>query len=309
MVENTGKSIFKMSHITNRIYQDEKDFQIILDLVAKVRPPEHLNDYPCKADLEENFASESIRANTRLWFDDDKPIAWAYVDEFNNLRWELVRQYQELIGIEIVAWGETCIRKQLANGETSTLDASCREDYTERISFLTGYGFRQTEDSTLYMTRPLSKLIPDPVLPQGFRLRPIRGMEEAEAVASTHRAAFGTEYMTVENRLAIMNTSEYDPSLDLLVIAPDGIVAAYCTCSVNAQTQIGFTDPVATHPRYQHMGLARALLLKGMQLLKERGMEFARLGTSGENIAMQKTAESVGFKVEYRTIWFSKEVN
>ncbi len=298
-----------MSHVSSRIYESEKDFQIILDLLTKVRPATHLNDYPVKVDIEENLASEEIRGNTRLWFDNGQPIAWAYVDEFNNLRWELDKKYEETLGAEIVAWGEACIRKTLAKNEPATLDASCREDYPDRISFLQCHGFRQTEDTSIHMTRPLSEPIPEPELLQGFLIRPIKGVEEAEAVASTHRAAFGTEYMTTENHLIIMNTSEYDPSLDLLVIAPDGNVAAYCTCSVNDQTKVGFTDPVATHPRYQRMGLARALLLRGMQLLKEQGMKSAHLGTSGDNIAMQKTAESVGFTVEYKTIWFSKQVN
>jgi ribosomal protein S18 acetylase RimI-like enzyme len=115
--------------------------------------------------------------------------------------------------------------------------------------------------------------------------------------------------MTTENRLAIMNTSDYDPSLDLLVIAPDGTIAAYCTCSVNEREKKGSTDPVATHPKYQRMGLSRGLLLTGLRLLKEHGMTSAHLGTSGDNVAMQKTAESVGFTMEYKTIWFSKEVN
>jgi GNAT superfamily N-acetyltransferase len=298
-----------MSPITSRIYENEKDFQIIIDLLTKLRPAEHLNDYPVKVDIEENLASESIRANTRLWFDDGQPIVWAYVDDFNNLRWEINGQYDELIGVELVAWGESCIRRMSADGETNTLDASCRNDYAERISFLMRHGFHQTEGTSIAMRRDLSMPIPEPELPQGFIIRPIKGMEEAEAVASTHRAAFGTDYMTAENRLTIMNTSEYDPSLDLLVIAPDGTVAAYCTCSVNEKGKTGMTDPVATHPNYQHMGLARALLLTGTRLLKERGMMSARLGTSGDNMAMQKTAESVGFKVEYTTIWFSKEIN
>jgi mycothiol synthase len=298
-----------MSHITSRIYEDEKDFQIIIDLLNKLRPPEHLNDYPVKVDIEENLASESIRANTRIWFDDGQPIGWAYVDDFNNLRWEIDGQYDELIGSEIVALGESCIRKTLANEETATLDASCREDYAERISFLKRYGFHQTEGTSIAMTRDLSVSIPEPKLPQGFVIRPIKGMEEAEAVASMHRAAFGSEYMTTENRLVIMNTEEYDLSLDLLVITPGGTVAAYCTCSVNEKEKTGMTDPVATHPQYQRMGLARALLIMGMKLLKERGMMSACLGTSGDNIAMQKTAEFAGFKVEYTTIWFSKEVN
>jgi ribosomal protein S18 acetylase RimI-like enzyme len=146
------------------------------------------------------------------------------------------------------------------------------------------------------------------VLPPEFVIRSITGWQEAEAVAAMHRAAFGTEYMTTENRLVIMNTSEYDPSLDLLVVAPDGSLAANCICSVNEQEKRAFTDPVSTHPKFQRLGLARALLLTGLKLLKERGMASAHLGTSGDNLAMQKTAQSVGFTIEHKTIWFSKGV-
>jgi ribosomal protein S18 acetylase RimI-like enzyme len=158
------------------------------------------------------------------------------------------------------------------------------------------------------MIRPLTKSIPDRELPPGFIIRALAGTEEADGVAAMHRAAFGTNYMTTERRLAIMDTSEYDPSLDLVVVAPDGVIVANCICSVREDSKIGNTDPVATHPHYQRMGLARALLTRGMQLLKERAMLFAHLGTRNDNIAMQKTAESVGFTVEYKTLWFSKEV-
>ena len=296
-----------MSNITSRIYKSEDDFQIIADLLNKHRHPKHRNDYPLKVDIEENLASETVRANTRLWFDDDRPIGWAYVDDFNNLRWELDTQYDEAIGSEIIAWGETCIQK--LDEESITLDTSCREDYTDRVSFLKRHGFHQAEGASIAMIRDLSKPIPDPELSNGFIIRPITGTQEAEAVASTHRAAFGTDYMTTERRLAIMNSSEYDPSLDLVVVAPDATIAAYCTCSVNETEKTGDTDPVAVHPRFQRMGLARALLLRGMQLLKERGMISAHLGTSGDNIAMQKTAQSVGFTMEYKKLWFSKEIN
>lgn len=297
-----------MSNISSRIYQDEKDFHAILDLLARVRPADHIDDYPVRVDLEELFASGMIRANTQLWFDADQPVAWAFVDDFNNLHWEQDSAYEETLGSEIVAWGEACIRKTLSTDETKTLDASCREDDSGRIAFLKRHGFRQTDDVNVSMTRSLSQPIPDPVLPQGFAIRPIKGVEEAEAVATMHRAAFGTEYMTTENRLAIMGTSGYDPSLDLLAVAPNGDIAAYCTCSVNDQTLVGMTDPVATHPAYQRMGLSRALLLTGMRALKERGMQFAKLGTGGQNIAMQRTAASVGFRIQYRTLWFAKDV-
>lgn len=298
-----------MRTISSRTYVDEKDFKIMLDLLAAVRPPEHLNDYPGRVDIEENLAAPAIRNNTRLWFDGSQPIGWAYVDEFNNLRWELDTQYEEMTGSQIIEWGVACVQKTLTHGGSTTLDASCREDYAARIAFLKQFGFQQTEDTTIRMRRNLSKLIPQSKLPQGFTIRSIAGIQEAEAVAGMHRAAFGTEYMTAEKRRIIMSTSGYDPVLDLLVIAPDGAIAANCICSVNEGSKIGSTDPVATHPAYQRLGLARALLLTGLRLLQERGMSFADLGTSGENLAMQKTAESAGFRIDDKTIWFSKEVD
>lgn len=298
-----------MTPISSRRYEGEKDFQIMLDLLNKLRPASHINDFPVKVHIEENLAVEEIRANARLWFDESQPIGWAYVDDSHNLNWELERQYTEPVGAEMVVWGVNCIRKTLATGETSTLDASCREDYKERLDFLSQHGFRQTETVTVHMKRNLSKPIPEFELPHGFQIRSVKGIEEAESIASTHRAAFGTDYMTTENRLIIMNTSEYDPSLDLVVIAPDRTIAAYCTCSVNEQEKEGWTDPVATHPNYQHMGLAKALLLKGMQMLKERGMEYACLGTSGKNIAMRKAAQSVGFYISHKNLWFEKTLD
>jgi GNAT superfamily N-acetyltransferase len=298
-----------MDHISSRLYEDEKDLRILIDLITKLRPPEHLYDYPVKVDIEENLALAATRLNTRLWFDGDQPIGWAYVDEWNNLLWEFDKRYTALLGLQIIRWGEVCVRRIHSHGEWRTLGASCREDDAERIAVLKQFGFRQTEGATIRLVRDLSTPIPEPKLPQGFVLRPIAGVEEAEAVAAMHRAAFRTDYMTTENRLTIMKTSEYDPSLDLIARAPDGTIAANCICSVNEVSKIGNTDPIATHPDYQRMGLARALLLTGLGLLKERGMSFAQLGTSGENIAMQKTAESMGFIMKYKTLWFSKEVS
>jgi mycothiol synthase len=295
-----------MTHIFSRGYEGDRDLQAVLDFTSGIRPPEHRNDYPGRADLEEAFASVTAPKNARLWFADGRLIAWAYVDGYNNLLWEWDQQYTEQLGGEVVRWGEQCARRNLSNREEAALYAHCRDSDIERMDFLKQHGFIPLGDTTLTLIRSLSESIPTPVLPGGFLLRPLFGKQEAEAVAAMHRAAFGTDHMTTENRLIIMGTSGYDRSLDLVVIAPDGSIAANCICSVSPQEKMGFTDPVAAHPSFQGIGLVRALLLTGMQLLKERGMLNARLGTSGSNARMQRSAESVGFKVEYKTIWFKR---
>jgi ribosomal protein S18 acetylase RimI-like enzyme len=120
--------------------------------------------------------------------------------------------------------------------------------------------------------------------------------------------------MTIEERLAMMRVPEYEAALDLLAVAPDGSLAAYCMCTISQEEnertgrQEGYTDPVATHPDYQRLGLAQALLLTGCHELKQRGMETAVLGTSSQNIPMQRTAKAVGFQVQSTKLWFAKPV-
>ena len=130
-----------------------------------------------------------------------------------------------------------------------------------------------------------------------------------------HRLAWGTENMTVEERRSMLQTPFYDPSLDLVVVAPAESLAAYCVCWFSAEENLltgrkdGYTDPIATHPAYQRRGLARALLLSGLRLPKERGIETARMGAAHENLGMLCAAEGVGFRIESETLWFSKTVS
>ncbi|MEW6242009.1 MAG: GNAT family N-acetyltransferase [Chloroflexota bacterium] len=299
-----------MKTITSRLFSGANDLGFILALIGAVRPPDQLTDYPSRVDLHELLQSPVVQSRTRLWFDGEELVAFALVDEYNNLLFDCSPVNLEWLGDEIVQWGVDCLKP----GGARTLDANCRESDITRIFFLESHGFKRKNEETISMLRDLIQPIPEAQLPAGFVIRSVKGETEASALAELHRAAFGSDYMTTENRLAMMRVPDYDPSLDLVVTAPDGSLAAYCMCSISEEEnratgrREGQTDPVATHPRFQKMGLARALLLKGLHLLKERGMDFAGLGTSSENTAMQKTAESVGFYVTLRKIWFEKEI-
>ena len=96
---------------------------------------------------------------------------------------------------------------------------------------------------------------------------------------------------------------------------PDGILAAYCVCFIDGEENAltgqlhGYTDPIATHPDFQRRGLSKALVLAGLSLLKERHVQTACLGTSSDNVAMQLTAESVGFHVTKNVFWYNKPIH
>jgi RimJ/RimL family protein N-acetyltransferase len=48
--------------------------------------------------------------------------------------------------------------------------------------------------------------------------------------------------------------------------------------------------------------------LTGLELLRERGVASAVLGTSSENTAMQAAARSAGFQLEPAKVWFAKSL-
>ncbi len=303
-----------MTTLTSCPYSGLADLQSMLDLLVAVRPAERIAGYPSAVDLRELLALPAVRDNTRLWFNaDERLVGFALVDHYNNLCFE---SDDPGIEAEIVDWGVQCIRRAMeATGEELTLDASCRADDTERLALLERHGFTREPLCSVSMVRSLHEPIPTPQLPAGFGIRHVTGEHEVEALVALHRAAFGTENMTVEERLAMMRTPEYDAELDLVAVAPDGRLAAYCMVSIsqeeNAQTgrNEGYTDPVATHPDFQRRGLAKALLLAGLRALQQRGIDTACLGTSSDNMAMQRTAQAAGFRVQSTTFWFSKPVS
>jgi len=304
--------------LDSRTYSGSADLQLMIDLLVAIRPAERIADYPGIVDLRELLALSSVQANTRLWFGaEGQVIGFAFVDHYHNLRFEFDRQAAHPdIEAEIVEWGMARLQRAgQANGEPLMLDASCLADDAERIALLKRHGFVEQTVRSLHMARSLAQPIPAPQLPAGFHIRHAAGEQEATALVALHRAAFGTVTMTVEERLAMMRAPEYEAELDLLAVAPDGRLAAYCMCLIsqeeNARTgrNEGYTDPVATHPDFQRRGVAKALLLTGLQQLKQRGIATAVLGTSSENAAMLRTAQAVGFCVQATTLWFSKPVS
>lgn len=310
-----------MTLLTSNLYTGETDLKDMIDLLARSRPAVRIADFPGIYDLQELMSLPEIQEDTRLWVGDDGRCgrairqAFAITDtRYGNVYFEIAPEvWGDEIAREIFAWGAACIQKAYAEtNEPLSLDTSCREDDEQRLALLRRHGFTPDGVRTLSLARSLHDPIPEPGLPDGFHIRPVAGEAEAEALVALHQAAFGTANMTLADQLAMMRAPEYDRELDLVAIAPNGRFAAFCVGSISAKEngrsgqKIGYTDPVGTHPDFQRRGLAQALLLAGMRRLRERGMETAVLSTSSENLAMQKTAESVGFQIQWAKIWFTK---
>src|SRR5262249_29400653 len=118
-------------------------------------------------------------------------------------------------------------------GEPVRLGVGLRDDDARGITLLERYGFKRANSCTHRMLRSLDEPIPVPLVPGGFILRHLAGEEEVEAFMAMYRDVFDQTRNAVAWRLAVMRDPAYIRELDLLAVAPGGIMAAFCTCSVD----------------------------------------------------------------------------
>lgn len=298
----------------SRRFAGESDIALVVDWIRALRPSERVTDYPSAVDLRQLLLLTQNQETSRLWFaETGELVGFAFVDTFHTLRFELdwQRATPELERA-IVAWGNGCLAKATAAEQPSQLLATAHEADSVRLVYLDRQGFTHLDDHIVHLERLLAAPIGARQLPPGFSIRQVGGEHEAAELATLHRNAFGTPHMTTERRLALMRTAHYDPALDLVAIAPEGLRAAYALGSIspeeNALTgrDACYTDLFATHPVYRGRGLASALLVALLGLLKARGYATAKLNTSSENTPMQSVALGEGFQVVSRTLRFAR---
>jgi ribosomal protein S18 acetylase RimI-like enzyme len=123
-----------------------------------------------------------------------------------------------------------------------------------------------------------SPLRPAPLAP-GYTLRALGdGLELLErCYASGLGFHAGNIQVAVDNRTDvtwyrnIQMAPLYRRDLDLVAVAPDGSIAAFCTIWFDDVTRSAYFEPVATVPAHQRHGLAKALMSEGLQRLQRMG--------------------------------------
>lgn len=297
-------------------YRHEHDWAAVRDLLLHAQIVARTDCWPSIAELRMLCHPARTDWIKHVWLDaTDHICAFALLDRIYGSFWFWVHppHAPNTVALQIIPWALK--HRQAGSPEQRTIHCQVREDAVDTIALLCSYGFVQHDLCTLRMTRELAQPIPTPVLPDGFCIRPIAGEHEVEAYMTLHTAAFGREMVTEEElaaRHVFMRDSSYIADLDLVVVAPNRAFAAFCVGQIDQEGnahrswQEGWADPIGTHPAFRRQGLARAVLLAGLQRLRAYGIDIAVLGTGSWNTATQHLCESVGFETIYKVMWYTK---
>ncbi|HEV8462279.1 MAG TPA: GNAT family N-acetyltransferase [Gaiellaceae bacterium] len=165
--------------------------------------------------------------------------------------------------------------------------------------------------------------LPEPVVPDGWRLRSWIGAAPDELVESFAIARDSmndapspvggfSEATTVDDIRAMEDAAEKRGRVIRVTVALDdhGVVGAFTDLRVNeGPTPVAFTDDTATIPSARGLGLATAVKIESLRLLRNDrpDVEVVTTTNAEENVGMRRVNTKVGFvpAVTYTTTVFT----
>ncbi|MFM7425730.1 MAG: GNAT family N-acetyltransferase [Elainella sp.] len=326
--------------ITARAYQGETDLQPIADLLNECEHTDQEDSYYSASDLALGYAEPGFDPHQNVWLWERVGRLVAYADlgipapeaidtSIDCFLWFRVHPDERWQGLEteILAWAEQRLLAEVKHLATAgaavetlpiQLTVGCRDHQVERIAFYESQGFVY-ERCFLTMTCRLDNPVPNPVLPDGYRIVQSRGAEDAAAWIEMYNQTFIDHWRfhpaLLEEHLYWLSTPVYSPELDLVATAPDGSFAAFCLGYIDREfnqqkhRREGWIGSLGTRRGFRRQGLARAMLLAGLQKLQAAGMDTAKLAVDTQNPnAAQTLYESVGFRKLHAQFSYTRQL-
>jgi ribosomal protein S18 acetylase RimI-like enzyme len=211
---------------------------------------------------------------------------------------------------EAIQWIEAhLVSKKKAPTEEQKIHIINLKGDREREAALLKRGFQRGKIYGVLRVRDLEAPIPDASTPEGFQIRSVRGREDFEKLAANIRIVFGHgEWFTADTLEGIARGSFYIRDLDLVVEAPDGSIASFCTFRVDPVSRATELEPMATHPDYRGLGLAKALISEGMRRLKDHDPLLLYIDGAADNTAANRLFRATGFEKKGTYYYWSKMI-
>jgi mycothiol synthase len=291
--------------IRQRVFAGETDVRAMITL-AQLAATENLH----VVDLPYRLSSWALDRpeNIGLWVDaDGHLLAWAVLQTpFWTIDYACHPETNGTLHKEVLLWADHRARQAVptASGHPCWF-VTAFPGQTDRIRDIETAGFVSQANvgkeswSKVLLQRPSQTPVADYTLPGGTVIRPLAGETEVEAYVQLHRAVFESGNMTVGWRSRTLRQAEYLSDLDLVAIAPDGRLAAFCICWLSkaaGRKPSGQVEPLGVHQSYRRLGLGRAILAEGLRRLYAFGAESVCVETDKYRNDALDLYRSVGFR-------------
>jgi mycothiol synthase len=322
-------------NLSFRSLQGESDYALMLSIIIESDRADHLNWTPSIEELK-HWCTASTRFDpaSDLLIASMKSSAGAFTDVgFSRLTWytaaEDIRLYDQTSFL-LPDWRQNGIWSAMVRQNERRLRAmaGCHpmdnprffqgwatETQVEWIATLEREGYQAVRhfDNMLYRLGE----VPNRPMPKGLEVRPVQPEHFRRIWEAQREVVLGLFEEVIEN----WSEEKYETWLknpshtpQLWQVAWDGDqVAGMVLCRIdeaeNKQLgrKRGYTEHVFVRQPWRKRGLAAALLAKGLQVLKDQGMEEAELGVDTENESgAHGFYQRMGYQTFSTDVWFRK---
>lgn len=243
-----------------------------------------------------------------IWEDENGAImGWQMYDPFDGMYDAVIHPSLRGTNCEaqMIDWAEAWLGERL-KAENKPIVAFVYKDDSFRVKCFEERSYKPDNGLVLF-NYPLDGELPTPRLPEGYTLLDKMRPEYASKRRDLHVGAFTRSNMTPEEYLGFMQDApDYDPELDVVVVAPDGTFASFALTWVDPISGYGEFEPVGTRTDQQRKGLGKAALWEGLHRMKARGMKQAKVSTWAEDEGNVVFYNAVGFTEVNRILRYIK---
>ena len=219
------------------------------------------------------------------------------------------------IGSALLAWGEERAREIAGQHPVDCPQwhgADLWDGDDRGVRLVRRHGYEPVR-TFFFMVRPTLDGIAPAVVPEGFALRPV-DRDALRLVFDASGKAFRDHWGSVDDDEAsferFVGDPRTDPSLFVVAFAGEEVAGAVLNVIDDEENAMfdrrrGLLDSVFVRRPYRQRGLGRALVLRSLEVLRERGMTSASLGVDSENPnAALHLYEACGFeRIRSSTAW------
>ena len=290
-----------------RTYRDEKDYWQIREFLREVSLLNDRHDYSWSLlrwdywvwHINMNIFHFNLEEAIHLWEADGQIVAMLNPDASGEVFFQVNPSYhsRELLS-EMLEAAEQKFPVQNETGKKELIAWVNAQDDTHK-KILTDCGYARSKYSAEHMRmRSLTQPVPDPVSARGYTVRALG--EEGELPARSwlswkvfHPDEPDEKYRGWEWYKNVQRVPLYRRELDLVAVASDGELAAFCTVWFDSVTRTAVFEPVGTHPNHQKRGLGKAVMTEGLRRAQRLGATLATV--SSYSPAAHALYDSMGF--------------
>jgi ribosomal protein S18 acetylase RimI-like enzyme len=284
-----------------------RDFPAVVDLICEVDTHDDMDWFPTSVTLAVEWAPSPTfdPARDAIVVEVDGRLLAAGVVQWRERSGKIIHNVEiwvrpearrNALGTRVLAWLEARARASVDEGSGGPRDlphflgGGADDANDASVAFARGSGYAPVRYG-FEMHRPLDLPIPEAALPDGLEIRPVRE-EHHRAIWEADIEAFLDHWEPSVRQEADYQRFFGHPDRDtsLWMVAWDGDEVAgsvlngiYPDENAKIGLAIGWLDHVSVRRPWRGRGLASALIVRSLTILRDRGMTVASLGVDGQN--------------------------